>query len=514
MAVGDLLVLYGINEALDRYRADEPPIRELLLFVVGLGLGTTKFQTLLDHASLTMTRYSTRMTGRLFAKLQAVDLAQFEAIGSSEAMVRLTMDTARLSLVGLLLVHLFGSFNLVLLSLLYFRSAAPLAATLAFAAVFALTAFVFFRSRPIAALYERIIAHKTRLFTAVDGLISGLVQVKLHRRRRVALEAELRRQVDDVRASRDELSRRYFQTDALGRSLFFVLLGFVTFVLPTLVADVDGELDALIITILYIMRPTAMIVVSLPELNAATTALRRLERFERALDTQLQASPQDPGVAIPAELTPLVLEQVCYRYPASAGTRAFEIGPIDLEIEPGEIMFVTGANGSGKSTFLKVLTGLYPRSSGRIAAAGVELPELPPPTYRERFAAIFLDFVLFEHLHGREQTDPEAVHALLRRMQLTNKVDFSDGRFSTTELSTGQRKRLAMVIALLQDRPIYVFDEWAADQDPEYRADFYRTLLPELKRRGKTVIAVTHDEPYFDYADRRVHFEDGRLIEL
>jgi putative ATP-binding cassette transporter len=515
MAIADLLILYGINEALDRYRAGELPIRELLLFVLGLGLGTAKFQTLLDHASLTMTRYSTAMTGRLFAKLQALDLAEFEAIGSAEAMVRLTMDTARVSLVGLLLVHLFGSFNLVALSLLYFRGAAPLAATLAFTAVFGLSAFVFVRSRPIAALYERIIARKTQLFRAVDGLIFGLPQVKLHQARRVALEAELRTQVDAVQARRDELSRRYFQTDALGRSLFFVVLGLVAFVLPVVTSEAGGEIDALIITILYVMRPTALIVVSLPELNAASTAVKRLERFERELDAKLRAKVHAPGPAItvPAEVAPLVFEQVRYQYPPSAGARGFEIGPINLTINPGEILFVTGSNGSGKSTFLKVLTGLYPRSGGRTLAAGVELPELPPAAYRERFAAIFLDFVLFERVHGLEQVDPEQVRALLRRMQIDHKVSFADGRFSTTELSTGQRKRLAMVVALLQDRPIYVFDEWAADQDPEYRADFYRALLPELKRRGKTVIAVTHDEPYFAYADRRIHFEHGRLIE-
>ena len=91
-------------------------------------------------------------------------------------------------------------------------------------------------------------------------------------------------------------------------------------------------------------------------------------------------------------------------------------------------------------------------------------------------------------------------------------MSYADGRFSTLDLSTGQRKRLAMVAALLDDKPIYIFDEWAADQDPGFRRYFYEGLLGELKARGKTVLAVTHDDRYFGVADRVVKRGEGGVV--
>jgi putative ATP-binding cassette transporter len=101
---------------------------------------------------------------------------------------------------------------------------------------------------------------------------------------------------------------------------------------------------------------------------------------------------------------------------------------------------------------------------------------------------------------------------LLQYMGLEDKVKFSDGRFSTQDLSTGQRKRLAMVVALLEQREVYLFDEWAADQDAWFRDVFYKGLLPALKRTGKTVIAVTHDDRYWDCADRCIALDVGEMV--
>ena len=513
LAIGDLLTLYSINEGLAVREQGGVPVREMLMFVVGLGLSTARLQELLEFASRTLNEQSAGFIGGIFAKLQALDLEAFEAIGSSEAMVRLTMDTTRVSLSGVLLVQVCAAFNLVVLSLLYFFGTAPLAATLVFAGMAGLALLLYRNSRALASFYMRLNARKTRLFAAIEDLIEGITQIKLHGPRRRDFETDLHHEIDALEAERDALSERFNRIDALGRSLFFSLLGLLAFVLPLLSDSVEPQLGALLVTVLYVFRPVAMLVTSIPELNAASTALVRLERFEARLD-ETRPAPRARDTPARAGPLPLRMRGVRYRYPSDESGASFGIGPLDLELHPGELVFVTGANGSGKSTFLKVLTGLYPRTAGELSAGGVTQPHRPQPAYREHFAAIFLDFVLFDQLHGLPAVDPRQVEALLRRMRIDHKVEFRAGRFSTTKLSTGQRKRLAMVVALLQDRPLYVFDEWAADQDPEYRADFYRELLPELRRRGKTVIAVTHDDPYFGVADRRLHFEQGRLVEL
>jgi len=128
------------------------------------------------------------------------------------------------------------------------------------------------------------------------------------------------------------------------------------------------------------------------------------------------------------------------------------------------------------------------------------------------FSAIFIDFHLFDRFYGIQNgIDPKKVNDLLKLMKLDHKVTVQNNQFSTTDLSTGQRKRLAMIIAIMEDKPIYVFDERAADQSPGFRDYFYYQLLPSLKQKGKTVIAVTHDQQYFDIADRILEMDYGCL---
>ena len=156
-----------------------------------------------------------------------------------------------------------------------------------------------------------------------------------------------------------------------------------------------------------------------------------------------------------------------------------------------------GGNGSGKTTLLKLFTALYRPIEGCIRVDGAEIVAANVQSYRNLFSAIFSDFHLFDKLHGLRDAAPERVDQLLRLMEISSKTAFGDGRFTTILLSTGQRKRLALVVSYLEDKPVYIFDEVAADQDPHFRRYFYDTLLPELKRAGKTVVVVSHDDRYF-----------------
>ena len=95
---------------------------------------------------------------------------------------------------------------------------------------------------------------------------------------------------------------------------------------------------------------------------------------------------------------------------------------------------------------------------------------------------------------------------------MDQKVTLQGRSFSTLDLSQGQRRRLALT-AYLEDRPIYVFDEWAADQDPQYKEIFYKTLLPDLCKRGKLVVVITHDDRYFHLGNQVIKLEDGKAVE-
>ena len=207
-------------------------------------------------------------------------------------------------------------------------------------------------------------------------------------------------------------------------------------------------------------------------------------------------------------------EEVCFTYQDPDGNATFQVGPIDGQVRRGEVIFLVGGNGSGKTSFLKLFTALYAPSQGNIRVDGVAIGPANVQSYRNLFSAIFSDFYLFEKLHGLSDATAERIDALLEVMALSGKTAFQNGRFSNTHLSTGQRKRLALVVALLEDKPIYVFDEVAADQDARFRNYFYETLLPELKTSGKTVVVVTHDDRYFHIADRVIGMDYGKFREI
>ncbi|MGF0316014.1 ATP-binding cassette domain-containing protein [Nocardia fluminea] len=188
----------------------------------------------------------------------------------------------------------------------------------------------------------------------------------------------------------------------------------------------------------------------------------------------------------------------------------FRLGPIDLVFEPGQITFIVGGNGSGKSTLAKLITGLYVPRSGSLSLNGERIDHDNIEWYRQNSSAVFTDFHLFEDYLGFDRPGIDAeVQRYLDELQIAHKVTVQDGRLSTVDLSQGQRKRLALLTALLEDRQIYVFDEWAADQEPRFRDVFYHEILTDLKRRGKTVIVITHDDRYFDCADQLVKLDFG-----
>ena len=106
----------------------------------------------------------------------------------------------------------------------------------------------------------------------------------------------------------------------------------------------------------------------------------------------------------------------------------------------------------------------------------------------------------------------QRIQRFLHLLQLEKKVKIEDGKFSTTNLSQGQRKRLALLVALLEHRPFYLFDEWAADQDPEFKKVFYNEIIPMLKKENKIVFVISHDDAYFHLADHTLKLDYGKLI--
>jgi putative pyoverdin transport system ATP-binding/permease protein len=261
---------------------------------------------------------------------------------------------------------------------------------------------------------------------------------------------------------------------------------------------------------LYMIMPIEGLLSAIPNISSANVALERVEQVNR----DLPAERTDADAQALAPFDSIRLEAATHRYFREKENEMFMIGPIDFTFRPGEIVYLIGGNGSGKTTLAKMLVGLYPPETGRVMLNGRAVEEAEWDAYRQYLSVVFSDFFLFDSLLGIDTPGIEGeIEALLVELQLEHKVAVDGGRFSTLDLSQGQRKRLALLVAYLEDRPFYVFDEWAADQDPVFKDVFYARLLPGLRRRGKAVLVITHDDRYFHLADRFIKLEHGTIVD-
>jgi putative ATP-binding cassette transporter len=353
------------------------------------------------------------------------------------------------------------------------------------------------------------------LFGHMRGLTEGIKELKLRREGRRSFVA------DSVDATATAYRNHYLAGMSLyvvasnwGNGLFYVAVGLILFVLPQWLRLPADVLTGSVLAIIYMMAPLAVIMNNLPVLGRAGIALGKIAEFGRALALHGRDDEKGEALGRPAAGR-LQFQGVSHRYRRDNDERSFSLGPLDLTLQPGELVFLVGGNGSGKTTLALLLVGLYVPEQGAILLDGRAVGDAERDDYRQHFSAVFADFYLFDSLLGFENRELDGkAREYLRQLQLDHKVKIEDGRFSTLELSQGQRKRLALLVAYLEDRPFYVFDEWAADQDPLFKNIFYTEILPSLKARGKTVVVITHDDGYFHLADRCLRLEDGKLSEL
>lgn len=294
-----------------------------------------------------------------------------------------------------------------------------------------------------------------------------------------------------------------------GNGIFYLLIGMVLFIAPQFI-DLGATLvTGYILTLLYMITPLSELMNALPTLGKASVSLRKI----RALEGQLEVAATSGDASAPASsVQVLSCREVRHTYYREGEDGSFTLGPFDLTLKAGELIFITGGNGSGKTTLALLLTGLYQPEGGDLQLDGGVSSSTQNHLYRQHFSAIFTDFCLFEHLlDGDDPQLMQQARDYLAHLQLEHKVSIEGGRLSTLDLSTGQRKRLALLAAYLDDRPCYLFDEWAADQDPVFKRFFYTKILPDLRQRGKLVIVISHDDAYFSLADRLIKVDQGAV---
>ena len=349
-----------------------------------------------------------------------------------------------------------------------------------------------------------------RVFHSFRALHDGVKQLKLNRQRRTSfMQSELRGGLEQLRKVTLSGRRLLIGAESTTRFLFFVVLGVLVLVAPRISESAIAGLAGYIVMSVYLYRPMGTLMAVVPELGNALVALQKIEDIGLAPESRVESMGDPTG---PLEWETLEMVDAKFSFTRGEDGREFTVGPINLTFHPGEIVFVIGGNGSGKTTLAKVLTSLYPLEEGELRLDGKLIDEGNKEHFRELFSVVFFDFYLFKDLKADGGADlDEQAGVYLKQLRLADKVDVEAGRLSTLELSQGQRRRLALLGAYLEDRPFYVFDEWAADQDPEFREVFYTQILPDLKERGKTVFVITHDDRYLRFADRCLKMQDGQI---
>jgi putative pyoverdin transport system ATP-binding/permease protein len=373
-----------------------------------------------------------------------------------------------------------------------------------------------FKNRPLAAQKAESAAWERRLFDRLTDFLDGFKEVRLNSARSDDLfgdSAEVSKTAANIKIRTQAETFKMIVTSQVS---MYILLGAVVFIAPNLSESVGSASIAKTTTaLLFVVGACFGLVQSIPILFNANAAADRIDRLEKQLaaalgETELQKTIRS------ISFQSIEVHNLVFRYVDKFSDTIFQIGPIDFTLNRGDLVFITGGNGSGKSTFLRVLAGLYSPDSGEITVDGMRVSEVTRDQYRGLISAIFFDYHLFQRLYGIRDADPGEVERLLDQFRLTNATVFSRGEFSTLDLSSGQSRRLALIVSLLERRPILLLDEWTAEQDPEFRRKFYDELLPELMRAGATLVVITHDDRYLEQLDlpaKRIRMDEGRIVE-
>ena len=448
------------------------------------------------------------LQAHLINKIISTSYEKFEKIDRGRIYTALNDDVSTIGQSTNLLVTLITSVITAIGVFLYLASLAFWATVLTILLVVTISITYYFVSESTNPYFEKARDSRDVFMGLINGMIEGFKELSLHRSKKREYRDEVAASADEFRETSSVADIRFINAFLVGESSLVVLLGMVSIGMPVLFPHIElSTIMSFVIILLYLIGPVNAILDSVPVIMNIRIAWKRVNRFTEEIPANLDLDEAPEATA--AVVEKIEAKGIGYRYPEGDQQEAFGIGPIDLEIYRGELLFIIGGNGSGKTTLAKLLTGLYEPTEGKLL---INHREVKGAQIGEYFSTVFSPAHLFKKLysidtHGQQQE----LHDYLVRLNLTDKVEVINNEFSTINLSGGQRKRLALLQCYLEDSPVYLFDEWAADQDPEYRNFFYQTLLPEMKQLGKIVIAITHDDQYFDVADKVVKMNRGQL---
>ena len=510
-SLSSALVLALINHAAALVSDPSTSDRTLYLlsiFLVIVAIYCVAQYQLMLRATIHVENAINQIRKELQDSIRHCELQVIEAIGRERIYTTMNKELDTIANSSQLFVMLGQSGLLMVFTFAYIAILSPMSFFIVFGSIVVGGSVHISRSKEVRRQLMLTFNLENEMLHRLNDTLDGFKEVKLSRPRADSLLGEFNDYSDQVFES-EKKSRALFSKDlVLSQASFFWALGAVAFLVP-LLSPVYTEVVIKVTTAtLFMFGAINSFINSMPAYATANAAAKNVVDLEQELKAAKVDHTHHP---ILTGFKSIKMENISFTHNASVANGGFAIGPVNMEIKQGQTIFITGGNGSGKTTFIRVLCGLYQAISGNIRVDDRVITPSEIDAYRNLYTSVFSDFHLFSRLYGIDEGQEEDIEKWLDFLEMSHKVKLHDLAFSTTNLSGGQRKRLALMSSVLENRSIYIFDEWAADQDPYFRGKFYNEILPALKERKQTVIAITHDDKYFDMADVRYKMEDGQL---
>jgi putative ATP-binding cassette transporter len=513
--VSNAAILSAVNSGAQVSGDGKPSLWGAALFVVALFLFIKSQHYILISATTEIEAIIHKLRVRLMDQVRRSELVPLDAIGRAGIVAGITRETATLTQATNMIAFAVQSVVLIFFVAIYVAYLSLLAFALTVIVVSAAALLLHLKSRDLTAGVRAAAEWDNRLFDRLTDLLDGFKEVRLNRARSDDLFDDIVEVSRTAANIKIRTQSEMFKRLVFSQSSIYILLGAIVFVAPVLADTQAATIAKATTATLFVVGACFGLVQSIPILTAANAAADNIERLEARL--QATATEGSVGPAQPQNrFEEIEMRAVKFSYVEKSTETVFQVGPVDFKLRRGELVFVTGGNGSGNSTFMRILAGLYQPDSGEITFDGVRVTDRTRDTYRSLFAAIFVDYHLFRRLYGIADADPTEVDDLLAQYRLADKTRLVDNEFSAIDLSGGQRKRLALIVSLLEKRPIMLLDEWTAEQDPEFRRKFYDELLPQMMRDGATIVAITHDDRYLDELKlpcRKLRMDEGRFVD-
>jgi len=505
--LANILILVSVSSAIYNLYKGASNAKLFLLFILLLVLSVCTQRKLYYHWIQKLESSVDKARSELCAKLVSADTFTLEKYNKGEIYNRITQELNNISQFGVYIIKGVQAIFTVIFASIYIAKIFFPAIFLIGGLIAAGASIYLLIVNKIYARYAELNKWEVKYFNWLNDILYGRKEIKFNNRIRENLLKDAGYISDEMKKCKKDIGSSYNKSIVLTNGFFYLLFGAVVFLMPILFNIKIETLVILSTVTIYMSEPVSNIVSVLPLFQKASLSAEFITGLETTLDSA--AEPTGNNSSKLNVLNKIEVKDLKFRY--TVNDSEFMLGPLNLEINKGEIVFLTGGNGSGKTTLMKLLASFYMPEEGVILINGLALSD-SVQTYRELTSGIFSDFHLFEKVYGMSEGSDERINYNLKLLNIHNKVKLNGNVFSTLNLSTGQKKRLAMAAALAEDKQLYFFDEWAAEQDPEYHEYFYCNLLPELKKNGKTIIAVSHDERYFTSADKIVKMEYGKII--